>query len=247
MWPMATLRMFAAARQAAGTDRDELDGTTVAEVLAGATARYGPGFAQVLGTCRIWVNGEAADASMVVEPGDEVAVLPPVSGGADAIEPGALSLAELRATRTRLQHEDDVVSYVRRIAQARLDLVRAAVGSSATDRDISGELRSVLSRQLTGGAPRPPRPVDEESELADTELARELEQLCTDLGLARLGELDATSRRTLVVGLEEFEARISADRRERFEVLDALSAELVRRYRDGEASVDSLLDDGLDE
>lgn len=243
MWPMAILRLFAAARQAAGTDRAELDGTTVAEVLEAATARYGRAFADVLATCRIWVNGEAADGSMSIGPADEVAVLPPVSGGADALDPAALSLAELRAVRTRLQQEDDEVSYVRRIAQARLDLVRAAIGTGDGERDISGELRTVLSRQLTGGAPRPPRPVGEESDLAATPLAREFERLCTDLGLARLNELDERSRRALVVGLEEFEARISADRRERFERLDALSAELVRRYRDGEASVDSLLDE----
>jgi hypothetical protein len=35
---------------------------------------------------------------------------------------------------------------------------------------------------------------------------------------------------------------VSADRRVRFDQLDALSAELVRRYRDGEANVDSLPD-----
>ena len=44
-------------------------------------------------------------------------------------------------------------------------------------------------------------------------------------------------------GRAEFEQRVSHDRRERFDRLDALSAELVRRYRDGEASVDSLLED----
>ena len=41
--------------------------------------------------------------------------------------------------------------------------------------------------------------------------------------------------------LTAFERRVSDDRRERYERLDALSAELVRRYRDGEASVDGLL------
>jgi molybdopterin converting factor small subunit len=35
----------------------------------------------VLGTCRVWVNGNEADRSMAVTPSDEVAVLPPVSGG----------------------------------------------------------------------------------------------------------------------------------------------------------------------
>lgn len=79
---MPVLRLFAAARTAAGTGRDDLPGTTVAEVLDAAVARYGDAFASVLGTCRVWVNGEPAGPGDAVAPGDEVAVLPPVSGGA---------------------------------------------------------------------------------------------------------------------------------------------------------------------
>ena len=78
---MATLRLFAAARTAAGTGRDQVEGADVGQVLGAARARYGEGFAAVLGTCRIWVNGEPADEATPVSPGDEVAVLPPVSGG----------------------------------------------------------------------------------------------------------------------------------------------------------------------
>jgi len=44
--------------------------------------------------------------------------------------------------------------------------------------------------------------------------------------------------------LEAFERAISDDRRQRFERIDALSAELARRYRDGEVDVDSLFTDG---
>ena len=40
-------------------------------------------------------------------------------------DPTTLSLEELRAARAELQHEDDVVSYARRVAQARLDLIKA--------------------------------------------------------------------------------------------------------------------------
>jgi molybdopterin converting factor small subunit len=76
-----SLRLFASAREAAGTGRDTLPGATVQEVLAQAARRYGPAFAEVLGTCRVWVNGEPADPSQAVTDGDEVAVLPPVSGG----------------------------------------------------------------------------------------------------------------------------------------------------------------------
>ena len=79
---MATLRLFAAAREAAGRNRDEMaDARTVADVLAEAKRRYGATFAALLPTCRVWVNGEQADDTTPVGPTDEVAVLPPVSGG----------------------------------------------------------------------------------------------------------------------------------------------------------------------
>lgn len=78
---MPTLRLFAQAREAAQTSVDDVPGATVAEVLDAAESRYGPTFADVLGTCRVWVNGEPADPGTVVVATDEVAVLPPVSGG----------------------------------------------------------------------------------------------------------------------------------------------------------------------
>jgi sulfur-carrier protein len=78
---MAVLRLFASAREAAGTNRAEIPGATVADVLAEARRRYGEGFAALLPTCRIWVNGDQADDATAVGAGDEVAVLPPVSGG----------------------------------------------------------------------------------------------------------------------------------------------------------------------
>jgi sulfur-carrier protein len=79
--PVATLRLFAAAREAAGTGRDAVDGTTVADVLDEARRRYGEGFAAVLERSRVWRNGEPATGEEPVGPDDEVAVLPPVSGG----------------------------------------------------------------------------------------------------------------------------------------------------------------------
>ena len=78
---MALLRLFASAREAAGRGRDAIDGETLGEVLEIASARYGDLFQALLPTCRFWVNGEPADPSTAVGPSDEVAVLPPVSGG----------------------------------------------------------------------------------------------------------------------------------------------------------------------
>jgi molybdopterin converting factor small subunit len=79
---VAILRLFASAREAAGTGRDDVPAATVGELLAIASEKYGEGFVDVLRTCRIWVNGESATSDTVLGARDEVAVLPPVSGGA---------------------------------------------------------------------------------------------------------------------------------------------------------------------
>ncbi|MGH9129272.1 MAG: MoaD/ThiS family protein [Acidimicrobiales bacterium] len=78
---MTVLRLFAAAREAAGTASADIDASTVEAVLAQAVALYGDRFAKVLAGSRVWVNGEPADPGRPVGEADEVAVLPPVSGG----------------------------------------------------------------------------------------------------------------------------------------------------------------------
>lgn len=78
---MAVIRLFAAARTAAGTGRDALPGETVGQVIEAAVAAYGPEFTAVLATCQVWLNGVQADPADPVGHDDEVAVLPPVSGG----------------------------------------------------------------------------------------------------------------------------------------------------------------------
>jgi molybdopterin synthase sulfur carrier subunit len=78
---MATVRLFASARVAAGTGRDTIEGGTVEGILRVACERYGGDFAGLLETCNIWVNGEPAGPDHRVTDADEVAILPPVSGG----------------------------------------------------------------------------------------------------------------------------------------------------------------------
>lgn len=82
---MLTLRLFAQARESAGTSRLELDdgviGDTVGDVLDEAVNRFGQTFAAVLAGSKVWVNGSPAERATAVGDGDEVAVLPPVSGG----------------------------------------------------------------------------------------------------------------------------------------------------------------------
>ena len=78
---MARLRLFGRIAEAAGTSSDEVAGATVEDVLATARSRYGEPFASLSESCRVWLNGAGAGRGDAVGAEDEVALLPPVSGG----------------------------------------------------------------------------------------------------------------------------------------------------------------------
>ena len=73
------------------------------------------------------------------------------------MNPSDLTLDELRAMRAELQHDDDAVSYVRRLVQARLDMLLAERNrrTSGDDLNVAEDLRGILGNHLTGGPARP--------------------------------------------------------------------------------------------
>jgi hypothetical protein len=71
----------------------------------------------------------------------------------------------------------------------------------------------------------------------------ELDRRCDALGFDAMSELDDTALGALEDELATFEQTCSARRQDLFQQIDALTAELVRRYRDGDADVDALLED----
>jgi MoaD family protein len=79
---MVRVRLFAALRELAGASEVEAEGRTAGEVADALSARFGERFGQIAAVGSLVVNGERADRTTAVAEGDEVALLPPVSGGA---------------------------------------------------------------------------------------------------------------------------------------------------------------------
>lgn len=78
---MPSIRFFALAREIVGASSIWAQGESLDEVLSWASEEYGAEFAKLLAVSAVWVNGEPAVAGQRLRDSDEVAVLPPVSGG----------------------------------------------------------------------------------------------------------------------------------------------------------------------
>lgn len=78
---MIRVRLFAALRELAGESEIEVAGRSVADVTDRLGERFGERFAAIAEVSSFVVNGERASSDTPIAEGDEVAILPPVSGG----------------------------------------------------------------------------------------------------------------------------------------------------------------------
>jgi MoaD family protein len=77
------VRFFAALREVAGASVLELQAADVGSLLDLLSKTYGPGFDRIMSAGTVVVEGETVGRDRQLEPGDEVALLPPVSGGSE--------------------------------------------------------------------------------------------------------------------------------------------------------------------
>ncbi|MFF4699665.1 RsiG family protein [Streptomyces chattanoogensis] len=151
-----------------------------------------------------------------------------------------LTLPELRVVRRDSQQEEADLSYLRRLLQGRIDILRAEIAHRTTphspllDRlpeiltDVPSRHRS-SARHVTLGTPH-----SEEYRRLAEEMLGEVE--LSDLGARTDEELDAAMARLI-----SYERQISQRRQSLQRMADDCSGEIARRYREGEAQVDDLL------
>jgi hypothetical protein len=173
---------------------------------------------------------------------------------ADILEPAYLSglsdrsLDDVRAMRDRCQQVESGLSYVRRLAHGRLDIVggelarRRSGGDPADLAPLVARLPELLADSGTAGprVARSPRRLDLEE--PSFELESELDGIVRTDDLIGLTDRSDADLQGLADGLVAFERATSERRRRVQERIDTLQAEIARRYQAGEASIESMLE-----
>ncbi|MFB8089914.1 ABC transporter substrate-binding protein [Streptomyces sp. NPDC055992] len=155
-------------------------------------------------------------------------------------ELGSLRLPELRALRRDAQRDEADLSYVRRLVQGRIDILRAEL---ARRRDPESPVVDRLS-EILADAPSPQRSSARHVTLS-TPRSDEYRRLAAEtLAEVELSDLDARTDEELHTAmgrLVRYEQQVSRRRHRLQRTADGCGAEIARRYRDGEAQVDDLL------
>ncbi|MFJ6697035.1 ABC transporter substrate-binding protein [Streptomyces sp. NPDC091272] len=153
---------------------------------------------------------------------------------------GALGLPELRALRQSAQRDEADLSYVRRLLHGRIDILRAELGRRG------GPQSPVVERlsEILADTPSTHRSSARHVTLS-TPRSEEYRRLAADmLAEVELSDLDARTDQELHAGmgrLAGYEQQVSRQRQRLQRTADDCSAEIARRYREGEAQVDDLL------
>jgi hypothetical protein len=156
------------------------------------------------------------------------------------LEPSYLDgLSDLDLDAVRAIHEETLaveteVSYVRRLAQARIDIVEAELDRRARGGSI-GDLVAALPQILADDSPRPaPSASRLPRHLGPAPMIpwrRGLERLITDATLVNLPTLSEDELRSTLEQLRELESEVSGQRRELHRVIDAIEADLTERHK----------------
>jgi hypothetical protein len=154
------------------------------------------------------------------------------------------SLEEVRSMRAECQEAETAVSYLRRMAQGRLDIVHAYLDREGEDSiaDLDSLIEQ-LPEIISGGPQRPAGPGRLPSHMSpdmDGDFASEVDKVLNADAIAELPTMDRDSLLELGRRLGEIESRSSNERRALHERIDKLQAEIVSRYKTGEASVEGL-------
>lgn len=156
-----------------------------------------------------------------------------------------MAMGDLRSFRYRATQVEGDVSMVRRVAQGRLDIIghevqrRQGSTDAAELNDLLYDLPDILADQAGGGAPSGRQVEITEPGPTAATLTDRLDAVISPGELSGVGDLDDARLDASFAAVSGLEQELSDLRRQLHDRIDAVQLEIGRRYRDGEASLES--------
>jgi hypothetical protein len=155
-----------------------------------------------------------------------------------------MSLQEVRQRRFDAEQEDADLSYIRRLLQGRMDIIRAEQQRRHAAAGAADPVVDQLPQVLGAGERPAPHGLGRYLNVEPSRVAenrRRVEQVVSDPALSNVASMTDAQLAAAHDELVGYERTVSGIRHRVQQVMDQLTAEITRRYRDGEASVDELL------
>lgn len=155
-------------------------------------------------------------------------------------------IGDLRSFRYQAGQVEGDVSMVRRIAQGRLDIIGHEVQRRQGSTDIAAlddllyDLPDILADPSEAGAARSGRAVEiNDPGVTAADLGARLDAVISPGELSGVGDLSDERLNESFSNVSAIEQELSDIRRRLHDRIDAVQQEIGRRYRDGEASIES--------
>lgn len=158
-----------------------------------------------------------------------------------------IPLDELRRRRSICDELDAELSYYRRLLHGRMDLLSFEMRRRRGEetRSLIEALPDILSDPNGEEGPSHflvPKNLPVDPPDVPSEGRRPIDRVLADDFLTHLPTIEDEELESIQVMLTDAERKVSGDRRAVYEVLETLTGEVARRYRDGLASVTELFE-----
>jgi hypothetical protein len=156
-----------------------------------------------------------------------------------------LAVEDLRRRKGECEQVEGELSYLRRLIQGRLDIIKAESrrregGENGGLAEIVDHLPEILSGGGRGSSAGR-HPMEMTGEVNYRVLTAELDRIIDVDTVASLPTMSNDEVAAIAAALVDLEHKISSQRRALHDCMDTVQAEIVRRYKSGEATVDGLL------
>lgn len=164
------------------------------------------------------------------------------AGVPESIDLTDLSLDDLRIKRREAEKHEQDLSFVRRLLQGRIDIIKAEIRRREGNGDeLIANLSAILSDTPGGAGQSKGRHVSIDGTDISHPIASQAHQALGGMSTTNLAAVSDEELMGTLAALTAHERSVSDARADLHKKIDGMGSELTRRYREGSAQVDDLL------